>query len=108
MLHTIFTVTMHVISFSLVNMFDSIGTLLGAGKQSKMLDENGEVLHMKEALMSDAVSTAAGALLGTSTVTTVVESSVGIAAGGRTGLTSVVTHFCSLVLLYLRQLLEVF
>ncbi len=91
MLHTIFTVTMLVISFSLVNMFDSIGTLLGAGKQSKMLDENGEVLHMKEALMSDAISTAAGALLGTSTVTTVVESSAGIAAGGRTGLTSVVT-----------------
>lgn len=91
MIHTIFTVTMLVISFSLVNMFDSIGTLLGAGKQSKMLDENGEVLHMKEALMSDAVSTAAGALLGTSTVTTVVESSAGIAVGGRTGFTSVVT-----------------
>ena len=89
--HTIFTVTMLVISFSLVNMFDSIGTLLGAGKQSGMVDENGEVLHMKEALMSDAISTAAGALLGTSTVTTVVESSAGIAEGGRTGLTSVVT-----------------
>lgn len=91
LLQTIFTVTMLVISFSLVNMFDSIGTLLGAAKQSGMLDENGEVINMKQALMSDAISTATGAMLGTSTVTTVVESSAGIAEGGRTGLTSVVT-----------------
>lgn len=91
MVETIFTVTMLVISFSLVNMFDSIGTLLGAAKQSGMIDENGEVIRMKQALMSDAISTAAGAMVGTSTVTTVVESSAGIAAGGRTGLTSLVT-----------------
>jgi len=88
---SIFTVTMLVISFSLVNMFDSIGTLLGASKQSGMMDENGEVINMKQALMSDAISTAAGAMVGTSTVTTVVESSAGIAEGGRTGLTSVTT-----------------
>lgn len=91
MVETVFTVTMLVISFSLVNMFDSIGTLLGAAKQSGMIDENGEVIRMKQALMSDAISTAAGAMVGTSTVTTVVESSAGIAAGGRTGLTSLVT-----------------
>lgn len=91
MVETTFTVTMLVISFSLVNMFDSIGTLLGAAKQSGMIDENGEVIRMKQALMSDAISTAAGAMVGTSTVTTVVESSAGIAAGGRTGLTSLVT-----------------
>ena len=91
MVETIFTVTMLVISFSLVNMFDSIGTLLGAAKQSGMIDENGEVIRMKQALMSDAISTAAGAMVGTSTVTTVVESSAGIAAGARTGLTSLVT-----------------
>lgn len=91
MVETIFTVTMLVISFSLVNMFDSIGTLLGAAKQSGMIDENGEVIRMKQALMSDAISTAAGAMVGTSTVTTVVESSAGIAARGRTGLTSLVT-----------------
>ena len=91
LVETIFTVTMLVISFSLVNMFDSIGTLLGAAKQSGMVDENGDVIHMKEALMSDAISTTTGALLGTSTVTTVVESSAGIAEGGRTGLTSFVT-----------------
>ena len=88
---TLFTVTMLVISFSLVNMFDSIGTLLGAANQSGMIDENGEVIRMKQALMSDAVSTLAGAMVGTSTVTTVVESSAGIAEGGRTGMTSLVT-----------------
>ena len=72
-------------------MFDSIGTLMGAAKQSGMIDKDGEIIHMKEALMSDAISTAAGAMVGTSTVTTVVESSAGIAAGGRTGMTSLVT-----------------
>lgn len=86
-----FTVIMLVISFSLVNMFDSVGTLLGAAKQGGMIDENGDVVNMKQALMSDAISTAAGAMLGTSTVTTMVESSSGIAAGGRTGLTSLTT-----------------
>ncbi|MCC2256266.1 NCS2 family permease [Ruminococcus sp. CLA-AA-H200] len=87
----LFTVVMLVLSFSLVNMFDSIGTLFGAAKQSGMVDENGEVIRMKQALMSDAVSTLTGALVGTSSVTTVVESSSGIAAGGRTGMTSLVT-----------------
>lgn len=90
-IESLFTITMLVISFSLVNMFDSIGTLLGAAKQSGMIDENGEVIRMKQALMSDAISTAAGSMVGTSTVTTVVESSSGIAEGGRTGLTSLVT-----------------
>ena len=88
---TLFTVTMLVISFSLVNMFDSNVTLLGAARQSGRIDKNGEVIRMKQALMSDAVSTLAGAMVGTSTVTTVVESSAGIAEGGRTGLTSLVT-----------------
>lgn len=86
-----FTVVMLVISFSLVNMFDSIGTLLGAARQSGMMDQNGQLPHMRQALMADAISTAAGALVGTSTVTTVVESGAGIAEGGRTGLTSLVT-----------------
>ena len=87
----IFTVTMLVLSFSLVNMFDSLGTLLAAAKQSGLVDKDGEVINLKQALMSDAISTAAGALVGTSTVTTVVESSAGIAEGGRTGLTSLTT-----------------
>ena len=100
---TFFTVVMLVLSFSLVNMFDSIGTLMGAARQSGMIDENGEILHMKEALMSDAISTAAGAMVGTSTVTTVVESSAGIAAGGRTGMTSLVTAVMFLLQSYLHQ-----
>lgn len=90
-LEALFAVVMLVLSFSLVNMFDSMGTLMGAGKQSGLIDENGEVIHMKEAMMADAISTAAGALVGTSTVTTVVESSAGIGEGGRTGMTSFVT-----------------
>jgi len=90
-IETIFTVVMLVISFSLVNMFDSIGTLFGAAKQAGLVDKNGEVHRMKQALLSDAVSTAAGALVGTSTVTTMVESSAGVGAGGRTGLTSLTT-----------------
>ncbi len=95
-LEIIFTIFMLVISFSLVNMFDSIGTLMGAAKQSGVVDENGEPVHMKEALMSDAISTAAGALVGTSTVTTVVECSSGIAVGGKTGMTSLTTAFLCL------------
>ena len=89
--HALFTVIMLVISFSLVNMFDSIGTLLGAGRQSGLMEENGDMVNMKEALMADAISTAAGALLGTSTVSTISESSAGIAEGGRTGMTSFTT-----------------
>ena len=82
---------MLVVSFSLVNMFDSLGTLLGAAKQANMIDENGEVIRMKQALMSDAISTLTGALVGAPTVTTLVESSAGIAEGGRTGLTALTT-----------------
>ncbi len=88
---TVLTIVMLIISFSLVNMFDSIGTLLGAAKQAGMVDADGNAVRMKEALMADAISTAAGALVGTSTVTTMVESSSGIAAGGRTGMTSLTT-----------------
>ncbi len=104
---SIFTVTMLVISFSLVNMFDSIGTLQGATKQAGMLDENGEVPNMKKAMMSDAVSTVAGAMVGTSTVTTFVESSAGIAAGGRTGFTSVVTAFLFLGAIILAPIISI-
>ena len=88
---TILTIVMLVISFSLVNMFDSIGTLLGAAKQAGLIDSEGNAVRMKQALMADAISTAAGALVGTSTVTTMVESASGIAAGGRTGMTSLTT-----------------
>lgn len=91
LIHNIFTVFMLVISFSLVNMFDSLGTLLGAAKQANMIDEKGEVINMRQALMSDAISTLTGAMVGSPTVTTLVESSAGIAEGGRTGLTALTT-----------------
>lgn len=84
-------VFMVVISFSLVDMFDTIGTLVGTAQKANMLDENGRMPNMNKALMADAVATTAGALLGTSTVTTFVESTAGISEGGKTGLTSVTT-----------------
>ena len=104
---TILTVVLLVISFSLVNMFDSIGTLLGAAKQAGMVDKDGNALRMKEALMADAISTAAGALVGTSTVTTTVESASGIAAGGRTGLTSAVTALLFLASIILAPIVAI-
>lgn len=107
MVETIFTVIMLVISFSLVNMFDSIGTLYGAAKQAGMVDKNGEVYRMKEALLCDAVSTASGALVGTSTVTTMVESSAGVGAGGRTGMTSLTTSLLFLAAILFAPLVAI-
>ncbi|MDR0315113.1 MAG: NCS2 family permease [Oscillospiraceae bacterium] len=79
------------ISLTLVDMFDTIGTLIGTASRAGMLDEDGELPDVGKALLADAVATAAGAVLGTSTVTTYVESSTGISEGGKTGLTSVTT-----------------
>lgn len=78
-------------TFLFVDMFDTVGTLAGLASKTNMLDEKGSLPRAGKALMSDAVGTSIGALLGTSTVTTFVESSAGVAAGGRTGLTSVFT-----------------
>lgn len=80
-----------VISFSLVDMFDTIGTLIGTAGKAGMLDENGKMPNMDKALLADAIATSVGALLGTSTVTTFVESAAGVSEGGKTGLTAVVT-----------------
>lgn len=82
---------MIIITFSMVDMFDTIGTLLGTASKAGMIDKDGNMPGMKKALMCDAVATAVGAMLGTSTVTTYVESSTGVSQGGRTGLTSLVT-----------------
>ena len=78
------------LSFMFVDFFDTLGTLIGVGAKAKMLDEEGKLAHIKGALLADSTATAIGALLGTSTVTTFAESSAGVAAGGRTGLTGVV------------------
>lgn len=97
----IFTILVLILSFSMVDMFDTIGTLLGTAQKAGLLDEKGEMPRMKQALLCDSIATASGALLGTSTVTTFVESSSGIAEGGRTGLTSLVTGLCFLAALVL-------
>ena len=78
-----------VIAFLFVDMFDTLGTLIGCATRGNMLDENGKLPGIKGALFSDAVGTVAGSLLGTSTITTFVESSSGIMEGGRTGLTAI-------------------
>ncbi|OYT15031.1 MAG: guanine permease [Bacteroidetes bacterium 4572_77] len=89
----IFTFDMFIVLFTFlfVDMFDTIGTLVGVSTKAKMLDENGKLPKIKMALFADAVGTTVGACLGTSTVTTYVESAAGVAEGGRTGLTGLVS-----------------
>ncbi|MDD7404107.1 MAG: NCS2 family permease [Butyribacter sp.] len=80
-----------ILSFLFVDMFDTIGTLVGVATKADMLDENEKLPRIKPALLADAIATTAGAIFGTSTTTTYVESSAGVGAGARTGLSSVVT-----------------
>ncbi len=80
-----------VFSFLFVDIFDTLGTLIGVATKADMLDKDGKLPRIKPALLSDAIATSAGAVLGTSTTTTFVESAAGVAAGGRTGLTALVT-----------------
>lgn len=91
--HNIFTLDMVIVLFTLLfmDMFDTIGTLVGVATKAKMLDENGKVPNIKKALFADAIGTTFGACVGTSTVSTFVESAAGVAEGGRTGLTAVST-----------------
>lgn len=86
-----------VLSFLFVDLFDTLGTLVGVSTKAGMLDEEGKLPEIKPALMADAIATTSGAVLGTSTVTTFVESSSGVAAGGRTGLTAIVAGFLFLI-----------
>lgn len=80
-----------IFSFLFVDLFDTLGTLIGVSTKAGMLDKEGHLPGIKPALLSDAIATSAGAVLGTSTVTTFVESSAGVVAGGRTGLTAMTT-----------------
>lgn len=91
LLSTIFTILILVLSFSLVDMFDTLGALISVSKKVDFKDADGNPVGMKKALMCDAIATTAGAACGTSTVTTYMESISGIGAGGRTGLTSLTT-----------------
>ena len=90
-----------VFAFLFVDIFDTLGTLIGASSKAGMLDEEGRLPHIKGALLADAVGTTAGAVLGTSTVTTFVESASGVSEGGRTGLTSLTTGILFLFSLFL-------
>ena len=78
-------------SFLFVDLFDTLGTLIGVASKADMLDEDGKLPHIKGALLADSIATCAGAVLGTSTTTTFVESASGVTEGGRTGLTSMTT-----------------
>lgn len=89
-----------ILAFLFVDMFDTIGTLIGCASKADMLDEEGRLPRIKQALLADAIATGAGAVLGTATTTTFVESSSGVAAGGRTGLASVVTGFLFLLSIF--------
>lgn len=86
-----FTAITLIVTFCIIDMFDTIGTLVGTASRAGMLDKDGKMPKMREALMADAVGTVAGACTGTSTVTTFVESASGVEAGGRTGLTALTT-----------------
>jgi len=96
-----FTAITLVITFCIIDMFDTIGTLVGTASRAGMVDEEGNMPNMKEAFIADSVGTIVGSCSGTSTVTTFIESAAGIAAGGRTGLTSLVCGFCFFICIFL-------
>ena len=91
-------------TFLFVDIFDTVGTLVGVSSEAHIMDANGNVPRVKQALLSDAIGTVAGACLGTSTVTSYVESTAGVAAGGRTGMTALTTGVLFLLALFLSPL----
>ncbi len=93
-----------VFTFLFIDMFDTMGTLVGVTTQAKMVDENGKPKNISKAFLADAIGTTFGAMLGTSTVTTYVESASGVAAGGRSGLTAFSTTVCFVVALFFAPL----
>ena len=93
-----------VFTFLFVDFFDTVGTLVGVCSKANMLDENGNVPNAGRALLADAIATTAGAALGVSTVTTYVESSTGVAEGGRTGYTAITTGILFLIAMFLSPL----
>jgi len=96
-----FTALTLILTFCMIDMFDTIGTLVGTASRAGMVDENGNMPQMKQALLSDAVGTVVGACTGTSTVTTFIESASGVEAGGRTGLTALTTGILFLACMFL-------
>ena len=102
----IFSVDMLVVVFTFffIDMFDTVGTLVGVCTKAKMLDEKGNIHRVKQAFMADSIATTVGAILGTSTTTTYVESAAGVAQGGRSGLTALVVGGCFVVALFFSPL----
>ena len=96
-----FTAITLILTFCMIDMFDTIGTLVGTASRAGMVNEKGEMPNMKEALLSDAIGTVAGACTGTSTVTTFIESASGVEAGGRTGLTALTTGILFLACIFI-------
>ena len=103
----IFSAIVLIISFCIVDMFDTVGTLYGAATEAGMLDEKGDPIDMNKAMTCDSVATVTGAAIGTSTCTTFVECASGVAAGARTGFASLVTSLCFLVCLFLTPLASI-
>jgi len=101
---SVFDFCVVVFTFLFVDMFDTVGTLIACAGKSGIIKEDGVIPHCKQALLADAIGTTAGAMLGTSTVTTFVESASGVAEGGRTGLTAVTTAVLFLLALFLEPL----
>ena len=96
-----FTVITLTVTFCIIDMFDTIGTLVGTASRANMVDDQGNMPKMKQALLSDAIATVTGACTGTSTVTTFVESAAGVEAGGRTGLTALTCGLLFLACIFL-------
>ena len=102
----IFSVDMLVVVFTFffIDMFDTVGTLVGVCTKAKMIDENGNIQRVKQAFMADSIATTFGAILGTSTTTTYVESAAGVAQGGRSGLTALVVGACFVIAIFFSPL----
>ena len=101
---SIFTTIMIVITFSMIDMFDTMGTVVGCATNAGLVDETGKPLNYNKIMISDSVATVVGSALGTSTVTSFVESGTGVAAGGKTGFTSLVTAILFLLSIFLLPL----
>ena len=102
-----FTAVTLIITFCMIDMFDTIGTLVGTASRAGMVDKDGKMPNMKEALLADAVGTVTGACTGTSTITTFVESAAGVEAGGRTGLTALTTGVLFLLCMFIAPIAAV-
>ena len=95
------TAVLTIVTFCMVDMFDTIGTLLGTAKKANMIDDTGKMENMNKAMLSDSLATCVGACTGTSTVTTFIESAAGVEEGARTGLASIVTGICFLACMFI-------